>query len=247
MKVDFGWGAEDLARVADTADAIVIVDTLRFTSAVSVAVSRGAVILPYRWRDDTVTHHALAHDAEVGGSRENPTTPWSLSPTDLAEIPAGTRVVLPSPNGATLSVLAGESGARAVLAGCLRNRTAVARALTAMAGEVRTVAVIAAGERWPDEEGEHTGPMRPAFEDLIGAGAVIDALLDVAGATSSPEARGARDAFLGAAPTLLEDLRSCMSGVELIARGWDDDVQMCAQLDVDLDAPIFDGVAFRRN
>ena len=48
-----------------------------------------------------------------------------------------------------------------MIAGGLRNAAAVAAA-AARAGDV--VGVIAAGERWPD------GSLRPAIEDLLGAG-----------------------------------------------------------------------------
>ena len=49
----FGWGAEGLAALAPDCDVIVIVDVLRFTSAVSVAVAGGSIVFPYRWSDDS--------------------------------------------------------------------------------------------------------------------------------------------------------------------------------------------------
>src|SRR5262245_15472848 len=46
--VRFGWGLEDLAVLAPGSTAVVIVDVLRFTTAVSVAVGRGAHVFPCR-------------------------------------------------------------------------------------------------------------------------------------------------------------------------------------------------------
>lgn len=47
--VRFEWGPTGTAAVE--ADAVVTVDVLRFTTAVDVAVSRGATVFPYRWKD----------------------------------------------------------------------------------------------------------------------------------------------------------------------------------------------------
>ena len=96
----------------------------------------------------------------------SPTVPYSLSPPSFANAPPGVRVVVPSPNGATISVEAAALGSM-VIAGCLRNAAAVARAARAFG---RRVSVIAAGERWPN------GALRPAFEDLVGAGAILTGL-----------------------------------------------------------------------
>ncbi|MEV0095209.1 hypothetical protein [Streptomyces sp. NPDC050738] len=89
-------------------------------------------------------------------------SPWSLSPAALRRAPFVPRLVLPSPNGSAIAAAAGES---AVLAGSLRNASAVGRWLADRGyGTLdRPVAVIASGERWPD------GSLRPALEDLLGA------------------------------------------------------------------------------
>lgn len=86
---------------------------------------------------------------------------FSLSPTSLRELPRGARIVLPSPNGSSICFAARAS---TVLTGSLRNRTAAARLAQSFG---RPIAVIAAGERWPD------GSLRAAVEDLLGAGAIL--------------------------------------------------------------------------
>jgi 2-phosphosulfolactate phosphatase len=106
------------------------------------------------------------------------------------------------------------------------------------------VAVLAAGERWRGD----LGPLRPAVEDLLGAGAVIDGLVAVGGrpeAGLSPEAHAARAVFRAARDDLGGWLAGSASGRELAAWGWDDDVETAADLDAEDVAPVLDGPAFR--
>jgi 2-phosphosulfolactate phosphatase len=223
----FDWGLDGLHALAPSCDVIVVIDVLRFTSAVSVAVDTGATVFPFRWKDARAASYATERNAQLAGLREDGGP--SLSPTDLAELPPATRIVLPSPNGSTISLTAAEDGVPFVLAGSLRNATATARRARALSHD-GAVGVIAAGERW----GTASGPVRPALEDLLGAGAVL-AALDPSAAVSdprcSPEAAAARAAFVDAKPTLTETLVSCASGRELVARGWLDDVGASARLD----------------
>ncbi len=224
----FDWGEEGLASLAPHAAVVVIVDVLRFTTAVCCALESDAVVLPYRWNDDGAAGYAIANDALLAGRREDGAL--SLSPTDLLGVAPATRLVLPSPNGSTLAFLARDLGARHVLAGCIRNAQATAHAALELA-EGGSIALIAAGERWPTEG----APLRPAVEDLLGAGAVL-AALDPSASTGvprcSPEAAAARAAFVQARPLLYETLRSTTSGRELADRGWDDDVATAAAHDV---------------
>jgi 2-phosphosulfolactate phosphatase len=223
----FDWGLDGLRALAPGADVVIIVDVLRFTSAVSAALEGGSAVLPYPWLDDpNAAAFAREHEAVLAGRREDGGP--SLSPTDLLTMPPNTRLVLRSPNGATLAFGAREAGAQRVLAGCLRNATATAE-YARTRPDARSIAVIAAGERW-----EH-GPLRPAVEDLIGAGAILSTLDPsgaIGGACCSPEARAARAAFLDARPRLFEVLSDSTSGRELIARGWEDDVATSAAHDV---------------
>lgn len=225
----FDWGMDGLGALAPAADVVVIVDVLRFTSAVTAALEGGGIVLPLPWDHADAEAFAARHDADLAGLRGNGRP--SLSPTDLLAQPHVGRIVLASPNGAALSFAAREHGASRVLAGCLRNASAVARFIHRQVGRRASVAVIAAGERWSG----HDGPLRPALEDLLGAGAIL-AALDPSGSLGepgcSPEARAARAAFADARPRLFEALLASASGVELRGRGWDDDVATSAALDV---------------
>lgn len=233
----FEWGLEGLEAIAPSCDVVVIVDVLRFTTAVSAAVEAGATVVPATWDGDRARELADQWNAVVAGSREDGP---SLSPTDLLRLAPGTRLVLPSPNGSTLAARAGELGVPFVLAGSLRNATATARRALMLAHD-GPIGVVAAGERWRSP----AGPLRPAIEDLLGAGAILHGL-DPAAAVrpphASPEARAARAAFLDARATLHDALQASTSGRELVARGWDDDVATAAHLDAtDLAAQSIDG------
>ncbi len=224
----FDWGPNGLRALAPISDVVVIVDVLRFTSAVSAAVERGSTVFPYRWADNGAPEYTAERHATLAGRRESGDI--SLSPTDLLALRSPLRLVLPSPNGSALSFAARDHGATHVLAGCLRNASATARLARTLAGPSGSIAIVAAGERWHGA----TGPIRPAVEDLLGAGAIL-AALDPSAASSaprcSPEAAAARASFVGARPRLHEAIASCASGRELISRGWADDVATCAELD----------------
>lgn len=209
---------------------LVIVDVLSFSTAVDVAVSRGARVHPFPHGDEDA---ARAEAERVGArlaSRVRSGLQLSLSPRSLMQLKAGEAVLLPSPNGSKLSLAGGEAR---MLAGSLRNAAAVAaRAVDLAAGG--EICVVPAGERWPD------GSLRPAIEDLIGAGAVIEAM-DL---PASAEAELSRQAFVSVRPQLSETLRSCLSGRELIERGFPEDVEIAGALNVSRIAPLLTDGAY---
>ena len=222
--VRLGWGPEGLAGVGRGAAAVVVVDVLSFSTATEVATSRGIEVVPCAWRDGRSAELARELGAVLAGRRGSDV---SLSPSALAELRDVDRIVLPSPNGSALTHAAAETGAT-VLLGCLRNRAAVARAALAVGPPI---AVIAAGERWP-----HDGSLRPALEDLLGSGAVIEYVLrkgaEARGLQPSPEALAAAATFSATEPRLVEAVRGCASGLELCEQGWSGDVELAAALDV---------------
>jgi 2-phosphosulfolactate phosphatase len=224
------WGAHGIASLGPDSDVIIIVDVLSFSTCVDVAVGSGALIYPYRWNDQSAEHFAASIQALLARSRRSDPGSYSLSPASLRTIPAGTRLVLPSPNGATLSQA---TGTTPTIAGCLRNARAVAQAAQTIGGRI---SVITAGERWPD------GSLRPAIEDWIGAGAIIAHLTG----SRSPEAEVAHRTFLQAQPDLAWYLAQCSSGRELIGRGFAEDVQIASELNVSDCVPLLSEGGYQR-
>jgi len=237
--IRFDWGAAGAAALG--AEALVVVDVLSFSTAVCVAADRGTAVYPFRWRDDRAAAFAAAHDAVLATGRGAATAahPWTLSPAALRAAPAVPRLVLPSPNGSTI---AAATPAPRVVAGCLRNARAVAAHLAAdgLGTPDRPVAVTAAGERHPD------GSLRPALEDLLGAGAIIAALLATGdGAVPSPEAEAAAACAAGTRDVPAA-VAGCASGRELVGRGFPQDVEIAAEPDTSRGVPILADGAFRR-
>ncbi len=225
----FEWGLEGLEALAPEVSVVVIVDVLSFSTTVEIGVSRGATILPYPMRGGAATTFAKEQRAilAVSRSQEDELHPYSLSMQSMTTAKPDERIVLPSPNGATLSTVAARYYVT-VMAGCLRNASAVATASQRGGGPI---AVIAAGERWQGDR----GGLRPAIEDMIGAGAILNAIPNL---TASPEARIAMAAFKSVENHLQGALMDCASGRELTQGGCADDVVLAAEIDVSQTVPI---------
>lgn len=224
------WGARGIEQLAPISDVVIIVDVLSFSTCVEIATHRSAIVFPYPWKDGTVEEFARSVNAELADQRGT-NHRYSLSPVSLSQIPAGARLVLPSPNGSALSLA---TGATPTLAGCLRNCRAVALAAKSYG---QRIAVIPAGEKWQD------GSLRPAFEDLVGAGAIISHFND----RLSPEAQIAISVYREAEPNLKDLLRQCSSGQELIGKGFEADVDLAAALNVSDCVPTLRDRAYTRS
>lgn len=226
--IRFEWGIHGVSNVANAGGVTIIVDVLSFSTCVDIVCSRNACVLPYRYKDASAAAFAGATQAILAGRRSS--GGLSLSPHSLLEIEAGTRLVLPSPNGSTLTLACTPP---VVLAGCLRNAAAVAAFASRHPGPIT---VVAAGEQWED------GTLRPAVEDLLGAGAVIHHLQGA----KSPEAAVAEAAFVGAHSQLANMLGACASAVELIGRGFAADVQLASALNTSSCVPRLTDGAYSR-
>jgi len=215
------WGLAGANVLGPISDVVIVVDVLSFSTAVDIAVARGAAVLPYGWRDRPAEEFAASKGAWLAAPRSSHGG-YSLSPASLLSIPAGAALVLPSPNGSTLCL---HTGRVVTFTACLRNSAAVA----ARARECgRHIAVIPAGEQWSD------GSLRPGIEDWIGAGAV---LAELRGGLS-PEAEAAVAAFERHRRNLHDVLMRCGSGRELVARGFARDVELAAEWGASGAAPV---------
>ncbi len=204
------WGPAGLARAVADSAVVVVVDVMRFSTITCLICEKGG----------------SAALSDVPADAEN------LTSNRLHNLEPGGRVKVFSLNGGALARTASALGGPVVLAGALRNAHAAGRYARSVARD-GVVTVLAAGEVDPD------GSLRPAVEDLLGAGAIIAA----AGGDPSPEALVAMAAFSG-----VEDLEAvllrCASGRELAGRGATDDVILSAELDVSSVAPLLVDGAF---
>jgi 2-phosphosulfolactate phosphatase len=228
MSVALEWGPVGAKVLSESCDVLVVVDVLSFSTAVTVAVERGARVWPHTGGENA---GALARDigAVLAGNRGSHDG-LTLSPASLLGIESDVRLVLPSPNGSAIAYAAVNGGVTAidggvtVVAGCLRNASAVGRYLR----DFDRVGVVPAGERWGD------GSLRPAYEDLVGAGAVIDRIVAHDPAVYlSPEAEVAAWAYRSLRP-----LEECPSGRELVDRGFAEDVRIASEIDVSAVVPL---------
>lgn len=217
MKIHVEWGARALDAGCDI---VVIVDCLSFSTATTVATAKGVRVYPFSLQGELEN---FATKIQVQSAQKRSLGGLSLSPASLAGLAAGDEIILPSPNGSHLSLYA---DAPIVLIGCLRNAKAVADFLN-ISG-VKAVQFVAAGERWQDHK------LRPAFEDWIGCGAMMS-LVD---GDKTPEANAAVAAYKWTEPNLLNMMKNCVSGKELLARNFEQDVEWASELSVANHVPI---------
>jgi 2-phosphosulfolactate phosphatase len=228
FRVSCEWGPNGVRSLSELCEVTVIIDVLSFSTSVDIAVGRSMRVYPYGGPLEEAPEFARRHDAELAQRRGK--GQFSLSPVSFASGPHADRIVLPSPNGSTLTLLAAQRSL--LLCGCLRNAAAIAAACKSY----ESVGVVPAGEKWPD------GSLRPALEDWLGAGAIISHL----SGSYSPEARAAAAAFEAHQDALLEALRACPSGLELINKGYGEDVEIAGRTNASRTVPQFEPPAYQQ-
>ncbi len=225
-RVRMAWGRAGAQRAGRKGDILVVVDVLCFSTSAVTAVQHGGVVLPCCNSEEAEIASALSGGVVAVRREEAPEKGrFSLSPLTYLGLEPGTRICLPSPNGAACCGFADPN--TPLLIGSLVNAEATADAISCLLeGSDRNVTILACGERW--EHASADGDIRFAIEDYLGAGAIIAAL----DSPKSPEVLVCEAAFTGSQPCLSDILWNCGSGIELRERGYEADVHHAAQLDL---------------
>ena len=228
--ITLDWGVDGMRYALQKGAIAVVVDTLRFSTAVVTAVANGFTIYPVgdRQSGKTLAASIGAHIAGKPGEGK-----YTISPhTFLHSADERNRsVVLFSPNGAACSSLVG-SGQEAFI-GCLLNGRAVGEYVTKLARRSRTnVTMIAAGEQRAVDTGERIVYEKKnaypvfAIEDYLACGAIIH----YSELVKSAEAEVCEYAFKGAHDMIEDLLLESFSGRYLVQHGLRKDVTHAACL-----------------
>lgn len=211
--IRFEWGVRGVEELAPVSDVVIIVDIFSFSTSVDIATDNGAIVYPFNPNTGNALEYSKLVDGICAEKIRNKSISFSLSPSSMINIPEKTRIVLPSRNGSALSVL---TGSTFTICGCLRNSKSVAEYAMTIG---KKISIIAAGERWKDKT------LRPAFEDLLGAGSIINYLKGEV----SPESKIGLSVFLTLQNNLKEELKKCISGKELIAGDLENDIELASE------------------
>lgn len=201
--------------------AVVVFDVLRATTSMTAALAAGvAEIRLFGSTEDARAAAGMFTGEKLlcGEQACLPPAGFDLgnSPGAFTSQHAGKTMFMSTTNG-TVAMLAARS-APVMLAGCLLNASAVARVLRATNRDVTLLCAGTGGE--------------VAEEDIIGAGAVLDALLRTTTCSTDVIADQARRLFLDSSQQLLDVLSTTAGGRNVIAAGLADDVAFAARVDV---------------
>lgn len=227
------WGDVAAETAAARGDIVVIVDTLEFSTAVTVAISNGAKIYPAK-DEETGKKIAervgaeLAHEDKKKAIKEHG---FSLSPNMMTKAKRDQRIVLPSPNGAFDSKNAVD--AHHLFVGTFVNVSAIASAVRkVLETEPHPCTVIACGELL-----QHDHQFRPAIEDYLAAGAILDSI--GMHHALSPEARVCEAAWRQLKHEWCNIIKDSGSARKIIQDGFPEDVDYACSFDKHDVVPIF--------
>jgi 2-phosphosulfolactate phosphatase len=209
----------------------VVIDVIRATTSVLTMLERGCAEILIAPTIDAARRYREAHADVLLAGEEGGRAPegfeFGNSPVAFAEAAlAGRRVVFATTNGTRAVRLALD--AAVVFLGCLRNRSAAARAALAAATEAGTgISVMCAGR-----EG------RFSLDDAYTAGAIVDALVGHTKAEIDLTDAGvaARELYRSASdPAAL--FRRTRAGQNVIEIGLTHDLEYCAGVDQSMLVP----------
>lgn len=219
MKVSLAIGRRGAAQAGERGDVVVVIDCLRASSTIVTALACGLrAVVPTL--SEKPIRRANAVTAGERNGRKLPGFDHGNSPLEIrTHDHRGKTLYLSTTNGTPCIEMAAH-GAAAVLIGCLLNARAVARASARLARERgHGITLVAAGRR-----GES------AVEDVLGAGEIARRI-DGAELCQELAREGRRTAF--------EVFFSSPSGQNLLALGYREDIEHCAQSDLYDLVPIY--------
>lgn len=206
---------------------LIVVDVLRATTSLLVLIERGCAEVVVAPTVDAARRFGRAHPGALTAGEEGGRAPegfeFGNSPVAFARADvAGRQVVLATTNG-TRALHAARDGAL-VLAGCLRNRAAVAReAADAAAERGSDLSVVCAGR-----EG------RFSLDDAYTAGGIVEALLTDPAPRREwvpTDAALAAQALYRAQPDAEAVFRITRAGQNVIQIGLEEDLRYSAERD----------------
>lgn len=230
--VHVDWNIDGVGYALKENNIVVIVDTLRFSSAVVTAVAHGFTIYPVA---DQQVGEALARSVGAVLAGKPGKAKYTISPHSYlrAEKTDVRKVVLFSPNGATCAASA--TGKDIVYIGCMLNARALGEHVSRIAGHLgRNVTLIAAGEQRAIDTGERVVYDRKAshpvfaIEDYLSCGAI----LSYTGLEKSAEAKLCELAYVSANGKIRELMLDSFSGKYLVQHNLRDDVDYATQLNI---------------
>lgn len=226
------WGVDGMRYGLKAGDITVVVDTLRFSTAVVTAVANGFTIYPVGDREsgEKLAASIGANAAGIAGKAKYTISPHTY--LNSGDEP-NKNVVLFSPNGAACSALVG--GGQEAYVGCLLNARAVGQYVTTLAHRLGTdVTIVAAGEQRAIDTGERIVYEKKAaypvfaIEDYLASGAIMS----YTKLAKSAEARVCELAFSGTKNDIEDILLGSFSGQYLVQHGRQEDVAYAVRLNL---------------
>lgn len=231
--IDVLFHPAELAACDASNSQVIILDVLRATSTMAAALANGAKEI--RLFDSLDSARAGKRQWTAAGGQGPAVLAGEskcLKPDDfdlgnsprehLTEKVGGTTLLLATTNGTRAAVAARDAGAAALFAGSLLNATATARALMPQLDQRDTLLLCAGTDG------------KRALEDLLGAGAILFALLQATYRTDlafTDSAWIAYHAYAAVRTRLPAALRLGQGGINLMGAGLEEDIDFCARVD----------------
>ena len=57
------WGMPGIEKLSPVSKVAIVVDVVSFSTCVDIAVNNGALVFPYRWKDETAIEYAKSKNA----------------------------------------------------------------------------------------------------------------------------------------------------------------------------------------